>query len=173
MARPPFVITAKIDGLDKLQRRVSGGDARATFEMQRAMTRSVLRVERRTKQNIRRVGAIAFGDFIRSVQSAVVKSGNKIVGLIGSTVLHSRYIELGRGPGPVPLAPIIAWVRRKGLAAGTNTSAESIAFLIARKLRRVGFKARPVFGPAYVTERAAIAAEFQQALRNLSQWLRS
>jgi hypothetical protein len=41
----------------------------------------------------------------RLAQGARVESG----------VLHAEMIEVGRRPGPVPLAPILAWVRRKRL----------------------------------------------------------
>lgn len=36
--------------------------------------------------------------------------------VVGSTAKHSVWIERGRKPGPVPLAPIVEWVKRKGLA---------------------------------------------------------
>lgn len=36
--------------------------------------------------------------------------------VVASSAKQAVWIERGRGPGPVPLAPIVEWVRRKGLA---------------------------------------------------------
>lgn len=67
--------------------------------------------------------------------------------VIGTNAPHSKWIEKGRGPGFPPLAPILYWVQRKlGIR---DKTAKSVAFLIARKIGRVGFKAQPFLGPAY------------------------
>lgn len=67
--------------------------------------------------------------------------------IIGTNAPHSKWIEKGRGPGFPPLAPIEYWVRRKlGIR---DKEAKSVAFLIARKIARVGFKAQPFLGPSY------------------------
>lgn len=34
--------------------------------------------------------------------------------VVGNTSKQALFIERGRGPGPVPLGPILAWVKRKG-----------------------------------------------------------
>ena len=51
------------------------------------------------------------GQYKAAWQSTPVEGG----AIVGNTSLHSVWIERGRGPGPVPLQPIIEWVDRKGL----------------------------------------------------------
>lgn len=84
-----------------------------------------------------------------------------LAAVIGTNAPHAKWIEKGRGPGFPPLAPILYWVQRKlGIR---DKTAKSVAFLIARKIARVGFKAQPFLGPAY--DRAI--PRFMERLRQL------
>lgn len=180
---PSVTIHAKVDGLDKLQAAVRKAGPRAQLELVKAMERSVTAIERDAKRNIRANKTLATGDLWRSISRAVVATAGRVVGTVGSRVTQSRFIEEGRGPGPVPIAPIIAWVKRKGLVRGTtkangarganrvnkNTVAQEtrVAYAIARKIAAHGYKARPFMSPAWQANRANVRGYFQQAHRNI------
>lgn len=60
----------------------------------------------------------------------------------GFTLVADDYIN-GRGPGkPPPSAAIEQWIAQKGIAArlGKEISVSSLAFLIARKIARMGWQ---------------------------------
>lgn len=58
-----------------------------------------------------------------------------------------KYIEYGRKAGKrPPINAILTWVRKKGITPrnGIKMSDRSLAFLIAKKIGKVGIKPRPV-----------------------------
>lgn len=59
------------------------------------------------------------GQYKASFRTRRIAGGARVYNLSPQAV----WIERGRRPGPVPLAPILAWVRRKGLADGPMGSA--------------------------------------------------
>jgi hypothetical protein len=94
---------------------------------------------------------------------------------------HAAYLEWGTGPkgrataedvpevyehhtgsgGMPPLDIIEAWVRRKGMGDGSQTT-QQIAYLIAREIARNGIEARPYLVPALKT----VKPKYEAALRN-------
>lgn len=85
---------------------------------------------------------------------------------------YAAFIEYGTGPlgkqmnlfgGPLPdgyvhgsggkfppMKLILAWVKRKGIGGQRGETPEQIAYLIARKIARVGIAAKPFVWPAYM-----------------------
>ena len=77
--------------------------------------------------------------------------------VLGSSAYHSIFVEIGRRPGRMPpIAAILEWVRVKRLAfrpkalrgrskraqARREQYARTLAFLVARKIGRKGFRGR-------------------------------
>lgn len=69
---------------------------------------------------------------------------------VGSNVRHEPYVLGGKVPSWTPIAPLIAWVERKGLAwvdkqSGKALSVQQMAYMIRGKIRREGIAARNVY----------------------------
>lgn len=63
--------------------------------------------------------------------------------LLGS--YYTYWMENGRRPGKFPPINVIRqWIDDKGIIPYGNISRDSLAFLIARKIARDGYKGRPV-----------------------------
>lgn len=77
---------------------------------------------------------------------------------------YSYFVEMGRGPGkPPPVDAIKKWARRKfGI---TGKELDSVAFLIARKIGKVGTVKHPFMFPAAESERRRHYERMLQALR--------
>jgi hypothetical protein len=75
--------------------------------------------------------------------------------VVGSTSIYAPVVEAGRNPGKFPpRAPLELWVRRK-LGIAEPKQIKSVAFLIARKIAKQGFKG------AFMFEGAARGANAQ------------
>jgi hypothetical protein len=84
--------------------------------------------------------------------------------VIASSVFYAPIVEQGRRPGRrPPLAPIRLWVRRK-LGVGPREERQ-VAFLVARKIGRVGFAGVHMFRNA-TTALAPIVAKRVAAMRD-------
>lgn len=70
---------------------------------------------------------------------------NKII--IRFDAPHSKYVEYGTGPHPVPIKPLETWVRRK-LKIKKPQEARNIAFAISKKISKEGLPPHPFIRPA-------------------------
>ena len=90
------------------------------------------------------------GDFRRNIGYAVVRAETSIDMKVGSNVGHAPYVLGGKVPSWTPLAPIVAWVERKGLSwvskqTGKVMTVEQMAHSIIHKIKREGIKGRNIF----------------------------
>jgi hypothetical protein len=122
------------------------------------------------------------GQYKAAWQSTPVEGG----AVVGNSSAQSVWIERGRGPGPVPLAPIREWVRRKGFAvaklratlkgqgqkrvskSAQEAAIDEAAFLIARKIGREGIAPRWVLRRAIGKLNSSIGRSVRDALRGLN-----
>ena len=65
---------------------------------------------------------------------------DNVIGMVGSPLPYAEYVELGTKPHFPPIAPIEDWVQAK-LNITDEDEKRDVAFLIARKISRVGTKA--------------------------------
>lgn len=103
---------------------------------------------------------------------------------VGNTTKHSLFVERGRGPGPVPLKPILEWVIRKGFARsfvkalakirgrratlGEQTAAEmNAARAIQQKIQREGTPPRWVLRRAIEALRPKMPGILKRALKTV------
>lgn len=98
----------------------------------------------RYKSSLESDARIATGDLINTLNFRIQISGS-VFQVIFEAQDYWKYIENGRGPGPVPREKILDWIRIKKILPqpgpnGKIPTEESLAFLIARKISREGFK---------------------------------
>ena len=91
-------------------------------------------------------------------------SGSVVLGEVGSPLAHAPVIELGRGPGPISKAGMQSlreWVRQKLDVADKDLP--SVTYLVARKIRRRGFKGKGMFKQALAANIAQIRSIWDRA----------
>lgn len=84
------------------------------------------------------------GVYRNSITPAVSQNGKRVEGIVGSNLAYAPFAMLDTKPHWPPIAPILAWVRRKRLAKGSgkkrSQEERGIAFMIARRISRKGTK---------------------------------
>ncbi len=90
------------------------------------------------------------GDFYANAGYLVEANATGITLRVGSNVRHEPYVLGGKVPSWTPIAPLIAWVQRKGLSwvdkkSGAQLKVEQIAYMIRAKIHREGIEARNVY----------------------------
>ena len=135
-----------VRGVEEVQRKME--QAVRDLEggpMLQAMRDCTLLVERDAKKNAS--ASVNTGMLRASILPEVRGEGHAIMGVVGSNLLYAAAVELGSRPHWPPPDPILRWVQLK-LQPGKDLEA-SVAFLIARKIARMGTKAQPYLQPAF------------------------
>jgi len=101
------------------------------------------------------------GDFYDNASYLVENQPGSIVLRVGSNVRHEPYVLGGKVPSWTPIAPLKAWVERKGLAwtdkkSGKLLTIEQMAYMIRGKIRREGIEPRNVY---------------ETVIKNRQQWI--
>lgn len=118
---------------------------------------------------------IAIADKIRdtgayqdNIGHAVKWYGRTCVCHVGSNVKYEQYIEAGKVPSWTPIAPLEAWVARKGLSwtadSGKPLTKKQMAYLIRGKIKREGVPAKNVFARAIEHKTGQITEIFNRPL---------
>jgi hypothetical protein len=73
--------------------------------------------------NLRKKGLVATGSTLASLAAEVYREANELAGLAVEFEPSGRYVEMGRlrFDGLPPLDPILAWVKKKGMATFRQT----------------------------------------------------
>ncbi len=90
------------------------------------------------------------GDFLNNAGYLVQADQNGMTLRVGSNVAHEPFVLGGKTPSWTPIAPLIAWVERKGLSwadkkTGKQLTVEQMAYMIRGKIKSVGIEARNVY----------------------------
>jgi hypothetical protein len=134
--------------LVRMAQRYRGAGPIVVDELDKAMTRSVLAVERSSKQ----LAPVKTGTLRRSLTHEVRAGAGGIVGVVGTNLPYARIVEEGRGPVVARNARVLRFV--------VNGQ------VIYR--RSVGpAKGKPYLKPALVANRAKIEREFAQVPRRV------
>jgi len=96
------------------------------------------------------------------VAAAITGEGVTLVGRVFDAVSYALPVELGSRPHFPPIGPIALWVRRK-LGISDEREARSVAFLIARKISRVGTKPVKFFARGFDAGKGRCVTFFEQA----------
>jgi hypothetical protein len=129
-----------------------------TEELDRAMNSSVLHL----KGQILPIVPVNSGILRQGVATSVTGESVAMVGRVFDPVAYALPVELGSRPHFPPIAPIALWVRRK-LGISDEREARSVAFLIARKISRVGTKPREFFKRGFEAGKGRCVSFFDQA----------
>lgn len=128
--------------------------ARLRNAIVRAMRESAVLI-----QSYAKLYAPVFRGLLRvSIAQNVTEEGNRITGEIGSGLVYASVVEEGRNPWPGAMPPasgdLRTWARRK-------LGDERLAFVVARAIKRRGFRAQPYLKPALLGATPRIQAIFQ------------
>lgn len=101
------------------------------------------------------------GDFYDNAGYLVENQPGSLVLRVGSNVRHEPFVLGGKVPSWTPIAPLKAWVERKGLAwtdkkSGKLLTIEQMAYMIRGKIKREGIPARNVY---------------ETVIKNREQWI--
>ncbi len=102
------------------------------------------------------------GDFYNAMSYVVTQEGQDTVVLrVGSNVKHEPFVLGGKVPSWTPIAPLISWVERKGLAwvdkeTGKLLPVKTIAYMIRAAIKQRGIEPRNVY---------------QAVIKNREEWI--
>ncbi len=102
------------------------------------------------------------GDFYNAMSYVVTQEGQDTVVLrVGSNVKHEPFVLGGKVPSWTPIAPLISWVQRKGLAwvdkeTGELLPVKTIAYMIRAAIKQRGIEPRNVY---------------QTVIKNREEWI--
>lgn len=144
------VITARVEGLDKLQRGLADGRKAVATELRTAMSASLLLLE----GDARRLAPRDTGRLQGSISSRISGVGANLQGEVGPSARYGFWVEFGRRPGRAPpIGAIAGWARRRGMSP----------YPLARAIARRGIKPRPYMQPAFERDLGKIRQLFDQA----------
>ncbi len=96
-------------------------------------------------------------------------SDSGVSGLVASPLIYAEPVELGTRPHFPPLQPLIDWVMHSPHFGISNEKiARGIAFLIARKISRVGTKGQHMFGITFQAQEGQVQAIFERAVGRIA-----
>lgn len=137
------------------------------LELKRQVTKSAYNIESKAKVKV----PVFEGTLRASLNVKIIQSG--YTAQIGSGVLggkpltYAEIIEFGRKPGGFPPfsenSSLYRWVKLKLGITGKLT--KSVAFLIARKIAKYGFKAHPYLKPSLEHERPSFERKIKEIMK--------
>jgi len=127
-------------------------------ELIAAVTEADLLIEREIKD----VWPTASGVSRASITHVERVAGLGVEGFVGSTLDYVQPVDLGTKPHFPPVEALIDWVRTK-LGIANEKEARGVAFLIARKISRVGTKGAHVFDETLARLEPQLGAIFTAA----------
>jgi len=105
---------------------------------------------------------VAGGTFRASIFHEEEVQDTVVMGVVSTPLNYAPAVELGTKPHFPPVEALIDWVRSK-LHITDEKSARGVAFLIARKISRVGTKEQRPFGRVYQAQLPQVNAIFDRA----------
>lgn len=110
-------------------------------------------------QSYAKLYAPVFRGLLRvSIAQNVADEGGRVVAEVGSGLPYASVVEEGRNPWPGKMPPpngdLRTWARRK-------LGDERLAFVVARAIKRRGYRAQPYLRPALLAATPRLQAIFQ------------
>lgn len=111
--------------------------------LRRENARTAFRIAKAAATEARRLAPVDLGRLRDSIRPGVRLEGQRAVALVNAGAPYAAVMERGRRRGArmPPVAALVPWVRRK-LGIADRRKARSVAFVVARKIRQRGLKAR-------------------------------
>lgn len=154
--------------LRRLQAQMAQAPNVVREELLTAMTEADLLVEREAKDRSPHAHGL-LRDSIRGVETV---NGLQVQGLVGSSLNYVQPVELGTKPHFPPIEPLVDWVKAK-LGIQNEREARGVAFLIARKIARVGTKGAQMFERTLQAVEPQLRAIFGRAQERIAARLGS
>lgn len=157
-----------VSGLAALERGWREAPQLTRRELLAAMTEGTLLVEREVKENIPRG---ATGLTAASVSSDAFSTPAGVLGVVSSSQPSALFVEEGTRPHMPPVDALVPWVR--AVLGVTPDQERSVAFLVARKIARVGTDAKRPFARALASTESQVLALFERAAGRVATHLAS
>jgi hypothetical protein len=153
------MIRVSVRGSDEIIRLLKGMPQRVTAALVKGMEDSTILI-----QSLAKVNAPVYRGLLRiSIAQAVRQEGQRVIGEVGSAVPYADVLEKGRNVGWFPpISELKTWARRK-------LGDERLAFVIARAIKRRGFKEQPYLLPAIEAAGPRITLIFANRLAEILQ----
>jgi hypothetical protein len=141
------VISAKVEGADKLARGLAAAGSSLAGDVRQTMEAALLLVEgdarREAPQDTRRLS----GSIVHEIHG----QGAALTGTVGPSVRYGFYVHQGRRPGRMPPPRALeGWARRHGLNP----------YAVARSIARRGIPPNPFMARALARNRTRISQLF-------------
>ncbi len=107
------------------------------------------------------------GNTRRSITSDAFSTPAGVLGVVGSNQPAALFVELGTKPHMPPVKALIPWVQ--AVLGVEPKRAPGVAFLVARKIARVGTKAQRPFANTLAAQQGQIVRAFEDAAAELAQ----
>jgi len=135
-------------------------------------------------QNVKDNGSIATSRLINSISSRFKSLKRGAEGIVKVNAAYGGYVEFGRKAGGFPpIAPILTWIKKKGLAttfkinkkgrkvtdrrdASQEAEEKSMAFAIAKSIAKNGTHAQPFLMPSFRKNSDSLVKRIKVVLRN-------
>jgi len=161
-----------VEGTGRVRRRLELLTQEVVAAVRREVKRTALDIQGRARRNLNRASrgkGRRTSDTGRLANSiAIAEEQDGLDARIGTNLIYARAIEFGFPPGYLqrmpPVDAIQGWVRRK-LGVKDAKEARSIAFAIARKIKRSGTKAQPFLFPAAEAAKRGFRTRLRKAVR--------
>lgn len=157
-----FEVRISGDALRNLDRMIE----KAPLIFAPAVNRTALEIESETKKALTDADpypAVDTGRLRASYRTVMI---NALAARVGTDVQYAPYIEHGTSPHFPPLAPIVAWVKRK-FRIRDEKRAKGVAFRIATRISERGTPERPHLMPAFERGKRRLLARIRVAAKNL------
>jgi hypothetical protein len=142
------MLTAHIEGLDRLQAGLAAAPSTLANGTRDAMTRSLLLIEGTARQTAAKDTGTGAGSITHTIDG----SGADLVGQVGPSERHMYWVEHGRKPGKrPPIRALEGWARRHGIPAAA----------VAIAIGRHGTRPRPFLAPAFERHQNTIVGLFR------------
>ena len=102
----------------------------------------------------------------KSITSDIISSPAGVLGVVASSQASVVALELGTRPHMPPVAALEPWVKAV-LGISEPKEIKSVAFLVARKIARVGTEPKKPFAKAAASTQAQVLAMFEQAAQQV------
>lgn len=171
-------VRMEVRGVPEMNRRFEKKAKQINQEANRGLYNVALLILADAKILLKEAGSVVTGRLRNS--GIIDRQKDETVDVVFKSNYASA-VEFGRKAGRMPPVDIIKeWVRKKGLAdtytasgnrkkrgADFEASIKGIAFLIARKIARVGTKPRPFLFPALRKNEDKVIAELKKAIKKV------
>lgn len=158
-----MAFNVQVKGLKELQDKFGQSNKIVNGALKQAMDKSTTHLKSEIRKEIVDKGINSQGSLKKSVN---VYESKATKGVVGVGEKYGEYVEYGTRPHFPPVEPLERWARLKLGASG-------LGFVIAKKIARVGTKAKPFVQPVYDKNKKNIEKYFEEAIEFVTKELAS